>query len=41
MRLENSLYHETCILYLAYEFEVVQANRYSQVWGVDSTLFDD
>lgn len=37
---ENSLYHETCVLYLAYEFEVVQANRYSQVWGVDSTLFD-
>jgi hypothetical protein len=35
----NSLYHETCYLYLDYSFEFVQANRYSNVWQIDPLLF--
>lgn len=31
----NSLYHETCYLYLDYSFEFVQANRYSHIWQID------
>ena len=34
----NSLYDETCYLYLDYSFEFVQANRFSQVWEVDPLL---
>lgn len=36
---DNSLYYETCYLYLDYRFEFVQANRFSQVWQVDPLLF--
>lgn len=35
---DNSLYYETCYLYLDYSFEFVQANRFSQVWNVDPLL---
>ena len=35
---ENSLYSESCYLYLDYRFEFVQANRFSQVWKVDPLL---
>ena len=35
---DNSLYYETCYLYLDYRFEFVQANRFSQVWKVDPLL---
>ena len=34
----NSLYFETCYLYMDYRFEFVQANRFSQVWQVDPLL---
>lgn len=34
----NSLYHETCYLYLDYSFEFVQANRYSNIWQIDPLL---
>lgn len=37
---ENSLFHETCILYLAFEFEVVQANRYQEIWGLETDPFN-
>jgi hypothetical protein len=37
---ENSLFHETCYLYLGFEFEVVQANRYQEIWGLDTDPFN-
>jgi hypothetical protein len=37
---QNSLFYETCTLYLAFEFEVVQANRYQEIWGLDSDPFN-
>lgn len=35
---DNTLYYETCLLYLDYSFEFIQANRFSQVWNVDPLL---
>ena len=35
----NSLYYETCYLYLSFEIELLQANRVSQVWQIDPSLF--
>jgi hypothetical protein len=37
---ENSLFHETCYLYLAFEFEVVQANRYQEIWNLETDPFN-
>lgn len=37
---ENSLFHETCYLYIAFEFEVVQANRYQEIWNLETDPFN-
>lgn len=37
---DNSLFSETCVLYLAFEFEVVQANRYQEIWNLESDPFN-
>jgi len=36
----NSAIDETCNLYFDFNFEIVQANRFSEVWGIDSNFFN-
>lgn len=36
----NNLFYETCMLYLAFEVEVVQANRYQEVWNLQTDPFN-
>ncbi len=37
---DNTLFSETCMLYLAFEVEVVQANRYQEIWNLDTDPFN-
>ncbi len=37
---DNILYYETCYLYVSFDIELIQVNRFSQVWGVDPIIFN-
>ncbi|MDD3106493.1 MAG: hypothetical protein PHP65_01650 [Bacilli bacterium] len=36
----NSVFYEECIVYLDFIVDIVQANRFSEVWGIGSDYFD-
>jgi hypothetical protein len=36
----NDAIDEMCYLYFDIDFEIVQANRFSEVWGIDSSFYD-
>ncbi len=36
----NDAVEEFCYLYFDIEFEIVQANRFSEVWNIDPTFYD-
>ncbi|PKK94027.1 MAG: hypothetical protein CVV61_01665 [Tenericutes bacterium HGW-Tenericutes-6] len=36
---ENDLYVETCVIRIGLEVELVQANRFYEIWGIDQTFY--
>lgn len=36
---ENDLYVETCVIRIGLVVELVQANRYHEVWGIDTSFY--
>jgi len=38
---ENEIYMETCYVNLRFVVEVVQANRFAEIWELDSNFFDE
>ncbi len=37
---ENEIYYETCYVYLRFSVEVIQANRFAELWSLEADFFD-